>query len=92
MRAGQSCALSVRGRELALIVMLAATGAPDFAFAVYVYWGLMQGLAVQDIAAIALLSGAYGGVATFVGGTNLLVSVLNTVSEEGPAGSRPSVD
>lgn len=88
MGAGQGGALSARDRELALIAMLAASGAPDFAFAVHVYWGLMEGLAVQDIAETILLAGSYHGIDTFVARTRLLASILDALTDEGPADSK----
>lgn len=59
--------LPVLDRERVLIALLAAKSA-DFTLAMHFYLGLMEGLAVEEIAQVLLLVGAYDGIDCFTDG------------------------
>jgi alkylhydroperoxidase/carboxymuconolactone decarboxylase family protein YurZ len=81
--------LAAVDRERCILVLEAARGG-RFTLAVHVYVGLMEGLAVEEIAQLLLLAGVYAGVGVFAGGLQLLVRVLSTLEEvvaaRGPLG------
>jgi hypothetical protein len=50
-------------REQTLIALMASAPAPaGRTFAIHLYWGLMEGLSLADLAATLLLVGAYAGI------------------------------
>jgi alkylhydroperoxidase/carboxymuconolactone decarboxylase family protein YurZ len=48
-------------RERCLIALIATSG-PPISLAMHVYWGLMEGLGVEEILHILALTGCYGGL------------------------------
>jgi alkylhydroperoxidase/carboxymuconolactone decarboxylase family protein YurZ len=59
--------VSPKDRERCLIVLLATRGEP-FTLGVHVYWGLMEGLAPEEVGHALLLAGAYHGVPAYATG------------------------
>lgn len=55
--------LSPKQRELCLITLLAYR-APGLALATHVYWGVMEGLTVEQVCHAVSLAGCYGGFPT----------------------------
>lgn len=67
-------------RERCLIAVFAAGRRAPFALASHVYWGLMEGLSVDDVADIILLSSAYAGVDVFADGMFTLGETLRVLA------------
>jgi alkylhydroperoxidase/carboxymuconolactone decarboxylase family protein YurZ len=63
-------------RERSLITLLTYTG-PPISLAVHFYWGLMEGLSVDEIGRIVGLVGCYGGLPKCVQGLLVLERLLN---------------
>lgn len=59
--------ISARDRERCLIALLAVNQEP-FTLSVHVYWGLMEGLSLGEIAHTLLLAGAYHGMPVYTTG------------------------
>lgn len=68
--------LSPQQRELCLITLLAFR-APGLALATHVYWGLMEGLTVQQVCHAVSLAGCYGGFPTLA---DALVVIQRTLA------------
>ncbi len=77
---GPSSPVAPKDRERTLIGILAAGNRPAFALAVHVYWGLMEGLDVDDIADTLLLAGAYAGVDAFTNAAFTLGETLELLA------------
>ncbi len=74
-------------RELCVLSMLTVLRAPD-QLAIHVYWGLMVGLGIDDVANAIFLGGDYGGVAAYHSGlagcSAALRSMERTATVAGP--------
>jgi alkylhydroperoxidase/carboxymuconolactone decarboxylase family protein YurZ len=55
--------ISTQQRELCLITLLAYRS-PGLALATHVYWGLMEGLSLEQVCHAASIAGCYGGFPT----------------------------
>ena len=62
-------------RERCIITLQVAQG-HAMPLAMHVYWGLMEGLSVDEVRQIVLLAGTYGGLPTFTAGTFVLKATL----------------
>lgn len=56
--------MSAERRELCVISMMTVLKMPD-QLAIHVYWGLMEGLSIDQIGNALFLGGDYGGIACF---------------------------
>jgi alkylhydroperoxidase/carboxymuconolactone decarboxylase family protein YurZ len=74
--------LSARERELCVIAMLAPR-APSVSFSNHVYWGLMEGLSVDEIAYTLGLAGSYDGMPTYVQAMLALSRTLHVLQRLG---------
>ncbi len=72
---GSGGPLAPVNRERCLVTLLAHTG-PLLPFGVHVYWGLMEGLTVEELCQIVGLVGCYGGLPKCVQGLLALDKVL----------------
>lgn len=63
-------------RERSLILLLAADRRPAFAQAVHFYWGLMEGLEVEEVAEVLSLCALYGGLDAYTDAMRLLQATL----------------
>ncbi|MFT5430623.1 MAG: alkylhydroperoxidase/carboxymuconolactone decarboxylase family protein YurZ [Myxococcota bacterium] len=70
-----------RDREMCLITILASGGFPPFALAVHIYWGLMEGLSVDQIADVLTLTGTYCGIPRMTDGYFTLGETLKLLNE-----------
>lgn len=52
-------------RERVLIALFAAGRRPPFALAAHVYWGIMEGMSVHEVADTIMLAASYSGVDVF---------------------------
>lgn len=76
-------------RERCLIMLFAADRRPTFAQAVHIYWGLMEGLEIAEIAEIISLGALYGGLDAFTDGIRVLqqtLALLAAAADEGGEG------
>jgi alkylhydroperoxidase/carboxymuconolactone decarboxylase family protein YurZ len=76
-----------RIRELCLITLLTYR-APGLALATHVYWGLMEGVTVEQVCHAASLSGCYGGFPTLVDGIVVIqrtLGLLHKLAAQSPA-------
>ena len=73
-------------RERCLIAVFSAGRRPAFALAVHVYWGLMEGLTVGEIAEIIVLSALYGGIDVLTDGMRTLGDALKQLAKAAEAG------
>jgi len=73
-------------RERVLIGVFAADRRPAFALAVHVYWGLMEGLTVDEIAEIVSLSALYGGLDVLTDGMRTISDTLRILAKAVDAG------
>jgi alkylhydroperoxidase/carboxymuconolactone decarboxylase family protein YurZ len=53
--------LAAKDRERCMIALLTQSG-PPMSLAIHVYWGLMEGLSVEEICHVAALAACYAGV------------------------------
>ncbi len=67
-------AMSGSERERVLISVLAS--APPRFLAIHIYWGLMEGLSVVDVAETLLLTSAYQGIPIYSATIGVLANVL----------------
>jgi alkylhydroperoxidase/carboxymuconolactone decarboxylase family protein YurZ len=67
--------LSAIDRERCLIMLLSYTG-PALPLAVHIYWGLMEGLTVDEVCQVVGLAGCYGGLPRTVQGLVALEKVV----------------
>lgn len=71
-----------RDRERVLVALLASqSNAPSLLLAVHLYWGLMEGLTVADLADTLGLSGVYTGLGHYTAGLKTLRATLDTMVE-----------
>ena len=68
-------------RERSLILLLAADRRPAFAQAVHCYWGLMEGLSVDEIAEVLSLCALYGGLDAFTDAMRVLQTALAQLTQ-----------
>ena len=72
--------MSDHDRERCLIAIFAAGRRAPFALASHVYWGLMEGMSVDDVADTVLLASAYSGVDVFSDGMFTLGETLRVLT------------
>lgn len=72
---GGASPLAAVDRERCLIMLLAYTGA-RFSLGVHVYWGLMEGMAVEEVCHVVGLAATYGGVPSLGNSFPVLHAVL----------------
>jgi hypothetical protein len=73
--------MAPRERERVLVALLATQSvAPSLLLAVHLYWGLMEGLAVTDLADTLGLSGVYTGLAHYTAGLKTLRITLDALA------------
>ncbi|MSQ84119.1 MAG: carboxymuconolactone decarboxylase family protein [Myxococcales bacterium] len=73
-------------RERCLIAIFVAGRRPAFALAVHVYWGLMEGMTVEETAEIIALSALYGGIDIGTDGMRTLSDTLKQLAAASDAG------
>ena len=73
-------------RERVLIGIFAAGRRPAFALAVHAYWGLMEGLTVDEIAEIIVLASLYGGIDVLTDSMRTLGDSLRQMAKAAEAG------
>ncbi|MBM4342878.1 MAG: hypothetical protein FJ100_05830 [Deltaproteobacteria bacterium] len=73
-------------RERCLIALFASGRRPAFAMAVHVYWGLMEGLTVDEIAEIISLSALYAGLDVLTDNNRTLGDTLKFLAKTADAG------
>lgn len=78
--------LTQADRERCLIAIFAAGRRPAFAMAVHIYWGLMEGLTVGEIAEIITLSALYGGLDVLTDNNKTLADTLKFLAKTADAG------
>jgi alkylhydroperoxidase/carboxymuconolactone decarboxylase family protein YurZ len=79
-------ALAPKDRERCIITLLAYNG-PALSLGVHVYWGLMEGLGVDEVCQAVALAGCYGGLPACARGllvVNRVMALLQRVSEGPP--------
>ncbi|HKP64416.1 MAG TPA: carboxymuconolactone decarboxylase family protein [Polyangiales bacterium] len=78
--------LTAKDRERCIIALVTLLGA-TLPLAIHIYWGLMEGLSVEEICHTIGLSGCYGGLPKASHGLLVVertLALLNRVSEAGP--------
>lgn len=73
--------LEPRDRERCLIAIFTSHDQEGYAMPIHIYWGLMVGLSVREIADTVALAGGYGGLPVFINGMDRLASVLAFLAE-----------
>jgi alkylhydroperoxidase/carboxymuconolactone decarboxylase family protein YurZ len=69
-------------RERCMVALLAYAG-PPISLAVHVYWGLMEGLTVDELCQVIGLTGCYGGLPRCVQGLLVLERMLGLLERLG---------
>ena len=86
--------LSPRERELVLLGVISAQR-DAFVLSGRIYWGLMEGLSVENVADALTSAGTYTGVNTFRFSVNVLIDVLQVLARAaetgGEAAATPAV-
>lgn len=72
--------LACDNRERVILGMLAMRRA-DAELAIHVYWGLMEGLSVAEIADIFVLTGGYMGISQYNNAVGVMHTVLCTLAD-----------
>jgi hypothetical protein len=67
-------------RERCLITLIGYTGSP-MSMAIHVYWGLMEGISVDEIVQIVGLVGCYGGLPKSASGLDVAYRTLSVLDE-----------
>lgn len=81
----ESGPLDARDRELVIIGLLA--GRKEIApLAFHVYWGLMEGISVEQIVRVVTLAATYNGVSAYVEGQRVVAKVLSQLAEQATKG------
>jgi alkylhydroperoxidase/carboxymuconolactone decarboxylase family protein YurZ len=83
---GPASALAPPDRERCLIMLLTHTG-PQLPLAVHMYWGLMEGLSIEEICQVVGLAGCYGGLPKCVEGLLVMKRVLNLLAASAASGA-----
>jgi alkylhydroperoxidase/carboxymuconolactone decarboxylase family protein YurZ len=83
--------LSIRERELCLLVLL-ATHQAQYNLAVHIYLGLMESISTQDISNLLLLAGIYSGVPALATGVRTAALTLRTLEKATTANVREPAD
>lgn len=78
--------LSPANRERCILALFAGGRRPTFAVAVHIYWAMMEGVSVDEIAEIILLSTLYGGLDVLTDGTRTLSLTLVELAKAADAG------
>jgi alkylhydroperoxidase/carboxymuconolactone decarboxylase family protein YurZ len=81
---GETSPISARDRERCLIALLTQSGA-ELSLAIHVYWGLMEGMPVAEVAHTIGLAASYSGVPRLAFGLPLLERVLTRLAAVDPA-------
>lgn len=67
-------------RERTLVALLASqSAAPSLMLSIHLYWGLMEGLGVVELADVLALSGAYTGLPRYTAGLITLRRTLDSL-------------
>ena len=69
---GRKYRMKPANRERVVLALLANGGGQPFDVSVHFYWGLMEGLTVQELCDVLLLTASYGGVARYTDNFKLL--------------------
>jgi len=72
--------LAPRDRERCIIALLIAGGGLQTSVAIHIYWGLMEGLSVDDVCQTIGIVGAYGGMQRVAFGLATLQRVLDMLN------------
>ncbi len=78
--------LSPANRERCLLALFVGGRRPTFAVAVHIYWALMEGVAVDEIAEIILLATLYSGLDVLTDGNRTLTLTLTVLGQAADAG------
>jgi alkylhydroperoxidase/carboxymuconolactone decarboxylase family protein YurZ len=78
--------LAHANRERALLLLFAADRRPAFALAVHVYWALMEGLEVDEVAELLLLGAVYGGLDAYTDAMRVLQQTLGLLAKAADEG------
>lgn len=78
--------LSPANRERCLLMLFCGARRPTFAVAVHIYWALMEGVPVDEIAEIILLATLYGGMDVLTDGNRTLAMTLQMLAATADAG------
>jgi alkylhydroperoxidase/carboxymuconolactone decarboxylase family protein YurZ len=78
--------LSPANRERCLLALFAGGRRPTFAVAVHIYWAMMEGVSVDEIAEIILLSTLYSGLDVLTDGNRTLTLTLGELAKAADAG------
>lgn len=77
--------LAARDRERCLIALLAAQK-ERMTLAVHIYWGLMEGLSIAEVAHTLLLTGIYAGTPAYANGLLVLEATRGQLAAAAAAG------
>lgn len=77
--------IAASDRERCLVALLAARG-EGLTLAVHLYWALMEGLPVEEVAHVLVLAGAYMGVPAYANGLLVLERTLKALKPLAAAG------
>jgi len=81
-------------RELVIIGVATSKGLPALFQAIHIYWGLMEGLSANEIAATMLLSGEYSGIDRYTASIGMMMVTVTTLKKcvaEGTVGTNQIV-
>lgn len=67
--------LSPKDRERCIVALLAMSGIAS-SFAIHIYWGLMEGLSLDDVCQTISLVGVYGGIPKVAWGMTILQRIM----------------
>lgn len=72
--------ISAKDRERCIIALLTQVG-PALSLSVHVYWGLMEGLSLDDVCQTVALVGCYGGLPKAAGGLLAVQRVCEVLAD-----------
>ena len=68
-------------REAVVLSVMATTQRDPFTMSAHIYWALMEGLSVENVADIFMTAGAYAGIDNFRFTSSLLADLLTMLNE-----------
>ncbi len=75
------------GKERERVLISVLSDGPDLTLAIHVYWGLMEGLSVQEVCEVILMTAAYRGIPLYSNKIRVVQRVLALLRDLDDQGS-----
>jgi hypothetical protein len=78
--------------RVVLALLLSRASSPSFAVAIHVYWSLMEGLSIVDVADVVTLTGVYAGMAHYKVGLDTMRVTLAVLRDAAASPEPPTAE